>query len=204
MAVILLGLGLLIPHFADKTNENRQQKALQPFYETPANIQAAKPGQILRREPMDIDVPGGGQAIRVLYRSERGDGSPTVSSGMVFFPAQDSDVGNRPVVAWAHGTVGFGDQCAPSRSDDPTADMAWLGQMLSRGWVVAATDYAGIGTEGISRYLIGDDEARDVLNSVRAARELDSKAGDRYALWGHSQGGHSVLWSANQATTYAP
>lgn len=203
-AAVLLGLALLIPNLASETNERRQQAALQPFYDTPGNLEGVSPGHVLRSQPMDIDVPAGGQAVRVLYRSEREDGTPTVSSGMVFFPAADSNTPNRPVVAWAHGTVGLGDDCAPSRSDDPLSDMDWLGQMLSRGWVVTATDYAGLGTAGTSRYLIGGDEARDVLNSVRAVRELDPRAGDRFSLFGHSQGGHSVLWAADGALAYAP
>lgn len=203
-AAVLLGSALWIPHLVQQTNEQRAQTALQPFYDTPAGFENAAPGRVLRSEPLDVTVPAGGQAVRVLYRSEREDGTPTVSSGMVFFPAQDSNVANRPVVAWAHGTIGLGNDCAPSRSGNPLADITWLEQMLSRGWVVAATDYAGLGTAGTSRYLIGGDEARDVLNSVRAARQLDPRAGDRFGLFGHSQGGHSALWSANAAAMYAP
>lgn len=201
---LLSGLALLIPYVANVTNERRQQAALQPFYVPPVNYQLATPGEVLRTEPMDVAVPSGGQAARVLYRSEREDGTPTVSSGLVFFPTRSANVPDRPVVAWAHGTIGLGDNCAPSRSSDPVADLDWVGQMLARGWVVAATDYAGLGTPGPSRYLIGPDEARDVLNSVRAARHLDPEAGDRFALFGHSQGGHAALWSANEAGAYAP
>lgn len=202
--VVLLGVGSLVSHLATVTNQHRQQAALQPFYTTLPGFESAAPGSVLRNEPMDGAVPAGGQAVRVLYRSERDDGTPTVSSGMIFYPAKSADVRGRPVVAWAHGTIGFGDSCAPSRLSDPTADLTWLGQMLSRGWVVAATDYAGLGTEGTIRYLVGGDEARDVLNSVRAARQLDPEAGDRFALFGHSQGGHAALWAAHDAPMYAP
>ena len=69
---------------------------------------------------------------------------------------------------------------------------------------MAATDYAGLGTAGTLEYLIGEAEAHDVLNSVRAARAVDARAGSRVALWGHSQGGHSVLWSAALAPELAP
>lgn len=204
LAVVAFGLALLVPRLADTVNEQREQAALAPFYEPPPNYQLTKPGTLLKSEPMDMYVPGNGQAVRMLYRSEREDGTPTVSSGMVFFPAQDADVADRPLVAWAHGTIGLGDSCAPSRSSNPLSDMDWLGQMLERGWVVTATDYAGLGTPGESRYLIGGDEARDVLNSVRAARGLDREAGTRYAVFGHSQGGHAVLWAAAEAASYAP
>jgi pimeloyl-ACP methyl ester carboxylesterase len=204
LVLLAFGLVLFVPGLADKANEKREQAAIQPFYTPPTNYQLATPGDLLRDEPMDIDVPAGGQAVRIMYRSEREDGTATVSSGMIFFPARDANVADRPVVAWAHGTVGLGDSCAPSRSSDPLADMNWVGQMLSRGWIVVATDYAGLGTPGPERYLVGSDEARDVLNSVRAARKYDSEAGNRYALFGHSQGGHAALWSANESRSYAP
>ena len=77
--------------------------------------------------------------------------------------------------------------------------------MLRRGYVIAATDYPGLGTEGIHPYLIGDSEAYSVLDSVRAARELpDAKAQKRFAVWGHSQGGHAALFTGQLAASYAP
>jgi alpha-beta hydrolase superfamily lysophospholipase len=77
--------------------------------------------------------------------------------------------------------------------------------MMARGWVVTATDYAGLGTSGVEGYLVGGSEAHDVLNSVRAARQIQSaQAGSDFAVWGHSQGGHSALFTANQASSYAP
>jgi alpha-beta hydrolase superfamily lysophospholipase len=200
--LLLVLLGIATPGTLKRAEDHRRQHRLQPFYETPAGFAAAKPGAILKRQRMAIKVPFGGTAERILYRSERLDGTPTVSSGIVFTPAGTRT--NRPVVAWAHGTIGFGDACAPSRSATPLANLRWLGGMLQRGWVVTATDYAGLGTAGTSRYLIGRDEASDVLNSVRAARNLDPRAGNRFALWGHSQGGHAALWSAREAARYAP
>lgn len=194
---------ILVWHLVNVVTADREQDALAPFYDPPVGFESAEPGQILKQEPMGISVPAGGSAVRVLYRSERPDGTPTVSSGMVFLPSGDAPDQSRPVVAWAHGTIGLGDRCAPSRSAQPLADMNWLGGMLEQGWVVAATDYAGLGTAGTSGYLIGGSEARDVLNSVRAARSLSLDAGRSYALFGHSQGGHSVLWATDQAG-YAP
>ena len=77
--------------------------------------------------------------------------------------------------------------------------------MLDRGFVIAATDYAGLGGQGMHPYLIGLSEARAVLDSVRAARQLpDAAAGDRFAVWGHSQGGHAALFTGEQAASYAP
>ena len=128
-------------------------------------------GQVVRHEPLGVSIQNG-SAQRVLYRTQRADGTATFASGMVFIPNNNNGGLPRPVVAWAHGTVGMGDQCAPSRTKDPTGNIAWVSQMLAKGWVVTATDYAGLGTPGTEGYLVGGDEAHDVLNSVRAARDL--------------------------------
>ena len=161
-------------------------------------------GQVVRSQPLGFHVDNG-TALRILYRTQRSDGSRTFSSGMVFIPDNDAAGTPRPVVAWAHGTVGLGPQCAPSRSAHPVLDISWVSTMLARGWVVTATDYAGLGTSGTSGYLVGDDEANDVLNSVRALQYIPSAhAGTSFAVWGHSQGGSSALFTAARAHAYAP
>jgi acetyl esterase/lipase len=78
-----------------------------------------------------------------------------------------------------------------------------LAEAVKAGFVVVATDYPGLGTAGEHPYLIGVSEARAVLDSVRAAKEL-GKGGDRFVVWGHSQGGHAALWTGQLAAEYAP
>jgi pimeloyl-ACP methyl ester carboxylesterase len=57
----------------------------------------------------------------------------------------------------------------------------------------------------IHPYLIGVSEGRAVLDSVRAARALPrSGASNRFAVWGHSQGGHAALYAGELAASYAP
>lgn len=180
-----------------------QQKVLQPFYDTTGLSTAGPIGEVVRREPLNLTVDGG-SGQRILYRTQKANGSVTFASGMVFIPAGTADKA-RPVVAWAHGTVGMGDQCAPSRTPNPMKNIAWVSEMLKQGWVVTATDYAGLGTPGTEGYLVGGDEARDVLNSVQALKYIpEANAGTTFAVWGHSQGGHSALFTANQASQYAP
>ena len=44
-----------------------------------------------------------------------------------------------------------------------------------------------------------------MLDSVRAARDLpDAGASNRFAVWGHSQGGHASLYTGELAASYAP
>lgn len=180
------------------------QEALDPFYTSPNPLPTGQPGDVIRVQQIG-GAPNGALAWRVLYLTERADGSRTAAAGMVIAPSSPAPAGGRPVVAWAHGTVGLGVKCTPSRTSSPFSSMDWLGGMVNSGWVVTATDYAGLGTPGTQQYLVGRAEAHDVLNSIRAAQQIsDTAAGNRFAVWGHSQGGHSALWSAVLAPSYAP
>jgi acetyl esterase/lipase len=77
--------------------------------------------------------------------------------------------------------------------------------MVARGYIVAATDYPGLGTVGPHPYLVGVSEGRAVLDAVRAARNLvETGTLHRFAVWGHSQGGQAVLYAATLASDYAP
>ncbi len=196
---------LIVVNVVGKLQQDAFQNGLNSFYDTAGLDPVGPQGEIIRSEPVTVSLQNGtGQ--RVLYRTQRADGSNTFTSGMVYVPSAPSSV-PRPVMAWAHGTLGMGDSCAPSRKKDPIGDngMSWVDAMLARGWVVTATDYAGLGTPGIEAYLVGRAEAHDVLNSVRAAKNLpDTNAGNSYAIWGHSQGGHATLFSASLASEYLP
>lgn len=206
LGIVVAAIIILIASLAAiaKLRTAHRQNALQPFYNT-ADLSTSGPlGQVVRSEPLGVSVKNG-SALRILYRTQRANGSITFASGMIFIPNNSAAGTPRPVVAWAHGTVGMGDQCAPSRTADPVSNISWVSEMLSRGWVVTATDYAGLGTPGTEGYLVGGDEARDVLNSVRALKYIPSaQAGSTFAVWGHSQGGHSALFTAAQASSYAP
>jgi hypothetical protein len=54
------------------------------------------------------------------------------------------------VIAWAHGTTGWERKCAPSILDTGLASGALpaLDRIIDNGWVLVATDYTGLGTEG--------------------------------------------------------
>lgn len=175
------------------------------FYTPPSQVPAA-PGALLRSEPFTGGVPAGARAWRILYTTTRDDHSPAVASAVVL-AATRIPPGPRPVLAWAHGATGIGESCAPSLMTDPFGGGALpgLGQALDNGWVVVATDYTGLGTRGPSPFLIGQGEARSVLDGVRAARHLTTvELGDRTVVWGHSQGGNAALWSGIIAPAYAP
>jgi acetyl esterase/lipase len=173
------------------------------FYAAPTGSIGSQ-GSLTRAEPFAVpDLPGV-RAWRVLYATSRADGSPTGASALVLAGPKE-DAGPRPVVAWAHGTTGIEPGCAPSLMRRPFANVPALAAALDRGWLIVATDYTGLGTGGSHRYLVGEDAARNVLDSVRAASRLDgAEAGNRVVVWGHSQGGHAALWTAMRAQALAP
>ncbi|KRC60994.1 hypothetical protein ASE14_08570 [Agromyces sp. Root81] len=127
-----------------------------------------------------------------------------MASALVVVPDGGAE---HPVVAWAHGTTGFGTGCAPSLLDEPfvAGAMPDFDEALAAGWAIVATDYTGLGTDGSEPYLIGQGEARSVLDSVRAAQQLAAAdLADETVVWGHSQGGHAALWTGGLAPEYAP
>ncbi len=207
LSLILVGVFVAIflaTYFWSQYQTTSSQDALEPFYSTQNLDRTGSPGEVVRSEKINVNLQNG-QAKRILYRSQRSNGENTFSSGMVFIPNNDNSGNPRSIVAWAHGTIGMGDECAPSRLKNPITNIGWVDEMLAKGWVVTATDYTGLGTDGVEHYLVGQDEARDVVNSVRAARNiLQANASSTYVVWGHSQGGHSAIFTGAQSKEYAP
>ncbi len=181
------------------------QPVVDDFYSAPADV-PARPGALLRHEAFTTAVPPDADAWRILYTTTRADGVAALASGIVLV-AKRRPPGPLPVIAWAHGTTGFAQNCAPSLlSNGFTAGaLPGLDQIVGSGWVLVASDYVGLGTAGPHPYLVGQPEARSVLDAVRAARQLNEVTlADRTVVWGHSQGGGAALWTGGIARTYAP
>ena len=163
-----------------------------------------QPGNIVGAQPFP-GAPFGASAYRVLYRSTGLRGEPIQVSGLVIVPGGPAPPGGRGIVAWAHPTTGVVSRCAPSLRSGVFASIPGLGELLSRGLVVTATDYPGLGTTGPHPYLVGVSEGRAVLDAVRAARAIPSaSASNHFVVWGHSQGGHAALFAGQLAKSYAP
>jgi acetyl esterase/lipase len=183
------------------------------FYVPPAPLAAGPPGQVIWARLLTgaAALPGAAENLLVLYHSRTLAGQDTAVSGTVSIPRGQSPPGGWPVLSWAHGTTGVADICAPSR-DAPghpahictqLAD-AMLDQWVERGYVVLKTDYEGLGTPGRHPYLVGASAARGIVDIVFAARQLDPGIGRRWAVMGHSQGGHAALFTASMAHALAP
>ncbi|WP_084384796.1 alpha/beta hydrolase [Novosphingobium naphthalenivorans] len=169
----------------------------------------ARPGIMLRTEtaPANVSLPAAGRAERILYSSTdwRDPARPTTVSGIVFFPKGKAPKSGWPVIAWAHGTTGIADVCAPSVLPRSPRDAEFLGYWLDHGYAIVATDYAGLGTPGVHPYLQYKPEGMSVLDAIRASLarypELDAT---RIVTMGQSQGSEGAIAAAYLASSYAP
>lgn len=163
------------------------------------------PGTLIGSVPLNpaLSVPGAARAFRILYSTVDQHDSPAVSTAAVFVPAGRAPEGGWPVIAWAHGTVGLGDDCTPSALPRSERDNEYLSHWLDQGYVVVGSDYAGLGTPGLMSYLNSISTAHSVVESVIAAHQLDLPLSPKWALVGQSQGGSAAVNSARRATEFS-
>jgi len=187
-------------------------RATERFYQPPDGFGPGRPGELLKAEPMDAYlVPGvrmRARAWRILYRSSSALGEPRAVSGTVLLPARRGS-GPRPLIGYAIGTHGIGDAAAPSRLLGRGLDWeaGLMSMLLARGWGVAITDYEGLGTPGDHTYMVGRALGPNVLDSMRAARELhpsELPPEGQAAVIGYSEGGFAAAWAAQLQPQYAP
>jgi pimeloyl-ACP methyl ester carboxylesterase len=151
----------------------------------------------------EIDVGELGVGFRIIYESKSIFGEPIEVSGLVLAPDLNSEE-SRPVLSVAHGTVGLADQCAPSRQE-PVANLELIKPFIEAGWVVVASDFEGLGSDGIHHYIVGESEARGIFDIVRAAKNIEGLNADGpLVVWGHSQGGHAALHASQRWLDLAP
>ena len=208
--------GGAIPAAPTTTDPRTFTGADSAFYATPPPVAGSKHGDLVSFQSIKLadKALDGAQAWRILYRSVSVNGEkPIVVSGMVIAPAGKATV-PRPMIAWAHDTVGSADTCAPSKTftgvaaATDTVATALVNQFaffLRQGYVVVATDYEGLGTEGPHPFLVGTSEGRGVLDSLLAARQMTVlNASDSTVIYGLSQGGQAALFAGELASTWAP
>lgn len=174
---------------------------LPPFYDVPDTLPTDGPGTVVKTE--SVPIPGlHGTMQRVMYTSTSLRGETIAVTGLVATPTSPPPPGGYRVLTWAHGTTGMADVCAPSL--DTVGAFPAVNALLDRGWLVVGTDYEGLGTPGLHPYIVGDSQARGVIDIVRAARNLSPDVSADYVVWGHSQGGHASMFTAHIAEEWAP
>ncbi len=174
------------------------------FYTPPAG-DPGKPGTLIWWR--EFTAPSGTVGRTILYWSLSAIGKPIPVSGVVIAPANGTAAAPN-VIAWAHGTAGMGDQCAPSKAfaAGTAPELAFAPLVTQTNAVFVATDYEGLGTAGDPAYLVGRSEGQGVLDAARAVQQLSlgATSASPILLWGHSQGGGAAAWAAELAPTYAP
>jgi alpha-beta hydrolase superfamily lysophospholipase len=172
------------------------------FYR-PKSLRSGRPGELIWAAP--IIAPAGSRGWKILYHSQALDGHDVAVSGVVIVPTAKAPSGGRPVISWAHGTHGLADACAPSKALDIAYRIPGVKDFIKQGDIVVATDYEGLGTPGEHPYLVGESEARGVLDIVRAVHQMPgSGASTATLVYGHSQGGQASLFAGQIAPSYAP
>lgn len=179
------------------------------FYEDPAAMPAAN-GGVARQTvvgfngKMDLD-----QHV-VLYRTTGANGEPILVSGSVVVPDTPwTGPGERPVVAYATGTQGTGDGCAPSKTiaNGGNYEILIFEALLEAGYALAITDYQGLGTPGEHAYMVTAPAAHALLDVARVAVNLPEAGLSSNApvfLNGYSQGAQGVARAAEIESVYAP
>lgn len=161
-----------------------------------------KPGTVLHHEEISTSIRGA-KAWKVRYVSRDVQGKVHEVTGLVIAPAGPGTA--RPILTWAHGTTGLGNAACPSAQPDSARELITyftaeatqqidygvpgLQDAIDEGWIVCATDYQGLGTDGMHQYTVNRTNARDAVNIAHAARSLPIDAGDVLGCMGWSQGG---------------
>ncbi len=180
--------------------------AVSSWVGAPASAVTTRPG--LMTAVSQLGEWGGLDGVyRIAYTTTDAGGAVVRASGIVRLPSGPRPDGGWPIVSWAHGTSGLGQNCGLTDSADLIRGTAPTIDDLNRaGYAVVATDYIGLSPKspGPHPYLQTRSEATAVIDIVRAARSLFVGLSDTWAVGGSSQGGQAALGAGHLAERYAP
>lgn len=186
-------------------------------YTPPAGPVTLAPGTVLAcRKVADGTVSRRSvTSYQVQYVTTNRSGVKVATSGIVMVPWTLRPTSALPVVGYSSTTVGLGSQCAASKQltggllggfvDD--IEIAAVSGLLDDGLVVALSDGVGYLDGQTHTYVTGLNNGHAQLDVVRAATRLPGAGISRtpkVVLAGYSEGGHSTLWAAQLARSYAP
>lgn len=199
----------------EKTNWADGSVGNDPFYDAPQEAINAPPGTLLKIEKATdttkYSLPPTAALSRFIYQSETLRGSKVPVSGFVLWPySPRSRPDGYPVVAWAHGTSGFDANAAPSHHKNLWQHFLAPYQIALQGYVVVATDYAGLGVKKhpsgqpiVHAYMASPTQANDIAHSITAARAAFPELSRDFVVVGHSQGGGAAWAVAQRAAVTA-
>ena len=177
------------------------------------DVAAKTPGTLLSIQAQGTGLfTNASQRFVITYRSRGIQSEPIVTSGFVLLPKGEAPQEGWPVVAWAHGTTGVADTCAPSGDYVGGPVHAYqqlaakpLNAALACGYAVVAPDYQGLGTPGGHPYVNARSLLHTVVDAVRAVHFVSPyKFTKNWYVMGHSQGGAATLAVAAYGQKDAP
>jgi alpha-beta hydrolase superfamily lysophospholipase len=176
------------------------------FYTPPRPLPSPHDGRVIwvRQFTAGPALRSAATNYRLLYETVGANGKFVAVSGMLAIPRGTPPPQGWPIVSWAHGTTGNASQCAPSRFPSNNLEQRAMDAFVRRGYAVAQTDYEGNGTPEIHPYFVATPLARDLIDIVRAAREIDPRIGKKWIVMGHSEGGTAALDTAGFGRRWAP
>ncbi len=146
-----------------------------------------------------------------------GDLTPASAALMVPDDAGEPCQGERPIVLYAHGTnTDETFNLADLEGSNNTESLLMAGMFAAEGYIVVAPNYVGYDTStlGYHPYLNGDQQSKDMIDALAAARSAlpaadspDTTDGGKLLVTGYSQGGyvamatHRALQEAGDAVT---
>ena len=153
------------------------------------------------------------------YTTVDGTGALTGASGALMVPGgTDADcTGGRPIVVYAHGTNTDSSFDISNINDSGNGEGVLLAAVFAaEGYIVVAPNYVGydVSKSKFHPYLVADQQSKDMIDSVIAARAAlptaavpGSSDGGKLFVTGYSQGGyvamatHAAMQAANMTVT---
>jgi len=143
------------------------------------------------------------ESVVMTYKMLGINNNETQATALLFTPKGTPPAKGWPIVAWAHGTTGVADQCAPSKNQLNNDITNMITGLLKAGYIVVAPDYEGLGEPSgteLHPFLNLKSEAYSITDAVVAAKDyLGSEASNQWMAVGHSQGGQAALGAAQYA-----
>jgi len=146
----------------------------------------------------------------ITFNTKHENNEDITGNALVYMPIGD---GPFPILGSAAGTTGIDDACAPSRENVNVSNWGdyegYHAAFAGQGYAVVFPDYSGFNdTDGLHHYFVADLQAKVVLDSLKAIRNLAAQINiplqEKIYLSGYSQGAHSILAAADIYKTYAP
>ena len=210
LTIMLLGSGLFLTACGGSDDKGGDSSTSTNVNADVNNIQNPVVNTPVAYKFTDDYPPNAEESVVMTYKMQGIKGQETQATALVFTPKTEPPAGGWPIVAWAHGTVGVGDDCAPSRNrlivegllpDVHTQKM--IDSFVQAGYVVVAPDYEGLGEPSgreLHPFLNLKSEAYSITDAVVATKSwLGNKASNKWAVVGASQGGHAALGAAQYA-----